>query len=470
MNGNGVWLTLNDDWVCDQSLADQVLTAFSGTECMFRSYNYRYAEYDSETSQCYSFLELTLETACSDADLENMDYDTTKLELDGAYIHLYLNEYSVDWWQNFGPENPLFDKHGDIILTDNAVEKLEELSDKDQEKWSLVLSFKTSHQDTSFLPFGTNTPVVPACERYFDESSIYYNYDRGAICQQMWQVDEQIGRIISKLEELNFWDNTLILLTNDNGGTSSQYVNVSGVEVNYNYALNWPLRGVKASYYEGGVKTIMGITGGALPESQRGVINTDLHHISDITPTILAAAGWSEEDMAEVSNGDDFDGIPLYSTTTTSSRGHEYIYLSAPSRTGETMWDDNVTAIVLADGMKMVQFTEEEDNSLSTRGYWGTLPTEKTIQPTWETCDDGCVWDLNQDPYELVNLAMQDDQPFNDLLEKAMDSDSWSDGIAFDQASCDDCSMNSDVTCQVDSGIHYLGYKFYPPWLEADEV
>merc|ERR1712066_666782 len=115
--------------------------------------------------------------------------------------------------------------------------------------------------DTAFLPYGTNTAVSPACERFFNNSSKYYNYDRGAICQQMWQIDNQIGRIVKALKDLSLWDNTLILLTNDNGGTSGQYANDSSAD--YNYGLNWPLRGVKASYYQGAVKTIMGISGSA---------------------------------------------------------------------------------------------------------------------------------------------------------------------------------------------------------------
>lgn len=468
-SGKGVWFTLIEDWDCDLSLADKLITAASSTECMYRSWDYKYVEFNADTSQCYAFLGSELATACTDLNTGDVDYDHYFILREGRFLHFDQGEPFVDWWRDYSPEKPYFitedpyvTKRPDVILTDEAVEKLEELSDKSDEKWSLVLSYKTPHQDTAFLPHGTNTPIVEACERFFDESSIYYSYDRGAICQQMWEIDVQVGRIVRALKDLSLWENAIVMLTNDNGATSSQYADAADSEMNYNYGLNWPLRGVKSSYYEGAVKTIMGITGGALPENQRGIANTDLHHISDITPTILAAAGWSQEDMVGISNREDFDGIPLYSTSTASSRSHEYIYLSVPSSTGASKTSENITAIVLKSGLKYVILGVGEE--FNTKGYWGTLPTSKTLKTTWETCNEGCVWNLVQDPYEHVNLGgVEDKQVFVDLLEEATNSNSWNSGLVFDLASCEDCSMFSD--CEKDSAVYYNGYAYYPPWL-----
>jgi len=457
-NGKGIWVSLNEDWDCDLSLADQVITSKSNDECMSRSYDYRYAYFDAELFQCWAFLNTTLETACPDFNTQDVDYNDIYIERDGAFLHLDLGESFVDWWQDYSPADPYFTKRSDVVLTEEALGRLEELSSQNVDKWSLVLTYKTPHQDVAFLPNGTNTAVVPACERFFDENTIYYNYDRGAICQQMWEIDLQVGRIVTSLKDLSLWDNTLVLLTNDNGASSGQSADATGPDLNYNYGLNWPLRGVKNSYYQGAVKTIMGVTGGALPEYYRGVVNSDLHHISDITPTILAAAGWSEEDMTGISNGQDFDGIPLYS----SSRSHEYIYLSTPSSSGDPVWDSNITAVVLESGLKQVSVGEGEE--LNSKGYWATLPTMETIESTWETCNYGCVWDLVEDPNEHIDLGeVQDQKPFFNLLEKAMTSSSWNGGMQFNSASCEDCSMFSD--CEVDSAVYYFGYPYYPPWL-----
>jgi len=460
-DGWGMWVYLFDDWDCDLAMADQVITAESSTECMYRSYNYTWVEFNAQTSECRAFYNSTLDTACSDVDRGNEHYADSYIRRDGTFLHLELGEPFVDWWRNKAAENPLYSHRTDVILTNEALERLEILSNQDVEKWSMVLSYKTPHQDTAYLPYGTNTPVVNGCERFFEESSKYYNYDRGAICQQMWEIDIQIGKIVTKLKDLSLWENTLIILTNDNGATSAQYADATGSQLNYNYGLNWPLRGVKGSYYQGAVKTIMAISGGALPEAQRGNINSALHHVSDIAPTILAAAGWSDDDMVGVSNGENFDGIPLYPTSKADSLSHDYIYLSVPAFSSSGVLDDNITAVVLKNGLKYHSVgVGEELNSL---GYWATLPTTETIKTTWETCDDGCVWDLVNDPYEHINLADADHEPFVDLIEDAFSSSSWNDGLEFDKAACDQCSYFS--TCAADTAKSYYGYSYYEPWL-----
>ena len=53
-------------------------------------------------------------------------------------------------------------------------------------------------------------------------------------------VDTSVGRIIETLDELNLSDRTLVIFSSDNGGTR--------------VSINRPLRGVKGSLYEGGVR------------------------------------------------------------------------------------------------------------------------------------------------------------------------------------------------------------------------
>jgi len=111
--------------------------------------------------------------------------------------------------------------------------------------------------------------------------------------------------------------------------------------------------------------------------------------------------------MLGASNGHDFDGSPLYASASAGYTGHDYIYLSAPAYPGESEWEDNITAIVHSNGLKFIKAPDVDD--LNSRGYWGTLPRRNTIKSTWESCEDGCVWDLVQDPYEHNNITNEED-------------------------------------------------------------
>ena len=67
------------------------------------------------------------------------------------------------------------------------------------------------------------------------------NHNRADYAGMIQSLDENIGKILNKIEELNLLDKTLIIFTSDNGGIRA----VSN---------QFPLRAGKGSYYEGGIK------------------------------------------------------------------------------------------------------------------------------------------------------------------------------------------------------------------------
>jgi len=91
-------------------------------------------------------------------------------------------------------------------------------------------------------------------------------------------LDENVGRILQKLEDLKLLDNTIVVFTNDNGG---QTVN--------SFADNFPLRGRKGEVYEGGIRVPMAIMwkGKIKPGSNCDIPVTTL----DLMPAFINAAG-----------------------------------------------------------------------------------------------------------------------------------------------------------------------------------
>ena len=75
--------------------------------------------------------------------------------------------------------------------------------------------------------------------------------------------DQLLGRLVHSLRDAGMWDETLVIHLSDNGGQ----VNWVEEEVQGN---NWPLRGMKRSLFEGGVRVPAFVGGGALPYPTRG--------------------------------------------------------------------------------------------------------------------------------------------------------------------------------------------------------
>ncbi len=113
----------------------------------------------------------------------------------------------------------------------------------------------------------------------------------GAMVEAM---DEQVGRVLNKLDELGIDDNTAVILMSDNGGLSTSEGSPTS---------NLPLRGGKGWLYEGGIREpfLIRWPGVTKPGSRCDVpvVSTDFY------PTILEMAG------VPAKNDQHLDGVSL---------------------------------------------------------------------------------------------------------------------------------------------------------------
>jgi arylsulfatase A-like enzyme len=97
-------------------------------------------------------------------------------------------------------------------------------------------------------------------------------------------MDDQVGRILDDLETRRLLDNTMIWFISDNGGYSESY---------FGHADNGPLRGEKATLWEGGIRipAMVCWTGHISP---RQVMDQPMCN-TDILPTIAGLVGMDEQ-------------------------------------------------------------------------------------------------------------------------------------------------------------------------------
>ncbi len=164
--------------------------------------------------------------------------------------------------------------------------------------------------DPFFLFLSFNAPHTPLQAKQEDLAMFEHitPNQRKVLAAMTWSVDQAVGKVMSTLEELGLDDNTLIIFTNDNGGTT------------YFGADNSPFSGCKSTLLEGGIR---------VPFIMRWK-----NHLSagqtydypiialDILPTSIALAG------GEPANITGLDGVNLlpYILGHNKTRPHKTLY------------------------------------------------------------------------------------------------------------------------------------------------
>ena len=115
---------------------------------------------------------------------------------------------------------------------------------------------------------------------------------RPRLCGMVNAVDASLGELRSALDRTG-WARSLLWVASDNGG------------VKRHGSSNWPLRGQKGEYWEGGVRLASVLAGGWL--EARGLVRGSTHralaHLLDVHATLVAASGGAAEISAALASG-----------------------------------------------------------------------------------------------------------------------------------------------------------------------
>jgi len=114
-------------------------------------------------------------------------------------------------------------------------------------------------------------------------------------------IDEGMGNVSQALRAKGIYDDTLIVVTTDNGGPTTE-CSTTGQS-------NWPYRGSKCSIWEGGTRGLGFLYWSGLPLAAQGTTWTGLAHAADWLPTFVAAAGGTMTDGETLP----LDGVSLWS-------------------------------------------------------------------------------------------------------------------------------------------------------------
>ena len=147
------------------------------------------------------------------------------------YHSHYDNSGIFDWWHNADTLHE--EGYSTDLITEHSIDFIEE---NQEQPFFLYIPHEAPH-----VPFQGRSD--PAYRFSYNEFTYYGPVEdrQRAYADMMTALDESVGRIVDKVEEIGIKENTLVLFISDNGGLAE-------------YGNNEPLRGSKSTLWEGGIR------------------------------------------------------------------------------------------------------------------------------------------------------------------------------------------------------------------------
>ena len=249
-----------------------------------------------------------------------------------------------------------YGKEGDCvtdILTERAIDFIERKKDQ---PFFVYLSYYTVHNPITGKP----EYVEKYKRKLAANPDAHYHMTNTGKAAMMQSLDESVGRVVEKLEQIGKLDETLVVFTGDNGSDLEEWVVHA--------------RGMKGTPYEGGTRVPLIVTG---PNVDVGICDVPTIGM-DFYPTFLSYANIATKPEEHL---DGVDITPLFKTTGNIADRPLYWHYPHYDKAGPY-------SSIIAGRWKLIH--QSDDDSLE-------------------------LYDLQNDPMEVENLAAYVPQTRNRL-------------------------------------------------------
>lgn len=226
-------------------------------------------------------------------------------------------------------------------------------------------------------------------------------------------LDAGVGQVVQSLQASGLYDNSVLIYSSDNGGQP-----LSG-------GSNWPLRGGKGTYWEGGVRAVGFVHSPLL--KRKASVSRALIHVSDWYPTLLGLAGYRQplpgldghNQWATISEGRPSPRTEILFNIDPVSRKPGEPYDKALVLNGLGIWDTAVRAAIRAGDWKLLTGNVGD-------GDWIPPKADPKGKEQWRRLEKRrntpgkSVWlfNITADPYERSDLADSRPEVVKQLLSR----------------------------------------------------
>lgn len=299
----------------------------------------------------------------------NRGFDTSFGILNGVGDHMnQFRRCATDMWMNHAP-NGRNGTYSSYLYRDEL---------------SRIFADRQSNDTPMFLYFAPQNVHSP-----FQVPEEWLNiYPKNSTCdfRRTYQamvsvVDNVTGYIVELLKRYDMWDNTIMIISSDNGAAPCK-------------GSNYPLKGAKATFFEGGVRALAFANGGLLPDEIRGKKTEGFIHIADWYTTFCNLAGVEPSDSGPGKFPvDGVDVWPILTGENTTSP-HKEIILG---------YNYNDKGAIIVGDYKLIV------------GIQGTYCNRAMHSPLNYPCE-AVANDIDCSPYCLYNIV-DDPEEHNELSE-----------------------------------------------------
>lgn len=252
-----------------------------------------------------------------------------------------------------------------------------------------------------YLPWhNTHTPLEAPDEFYYPPTYPPFKprQDYNAMARAL---DSGLGNLTAVLQEEGLWNETLLVLSADNGGWL-----IAGAG-----STNYPLRGGKVSDFEGGVRALSFMSGGYLPAALRGTTFTGYISVADWYATFCHLIGVDPTDgdgsvVPRIDSINVWDALQVPNGSVSPRRSVPLAF--CPSAADGCHPGDNA---LIQEEYKIVCGTQ------SGFGYhqWPGFPNGTWPKPDIDCATNCCLFNIQKDPAESVDLRLQEPQVFANM-------------------------------------------------------
>jgi arylsulfatase I/J len=316
---------------------------------------------------------------------------------------------AVDLWENDGPA---YGKNGTYNAYSFAQHAVDIISNHDPSTPLFIYQAWQEAHTPNEVPAEFLGPVLPK-----DKSDgLRRTYEGMVHC-----LDSGIGNVTAALKAKGMWEKTLVVFSADNGGREDMDFGGN----------NYPLRGMKFSDFEGGVRVAAFAAGGVIPQARRGSTETGMIHISDWYHTYCALAGVDSTDTKAAASTDKIPPIDSQNVWAVLSTGGASPHLPANrpdglvisaaaviiwpyklvtgKQKGKGVWTGRRhpnTTKLLDDDKGCGGSSEYLDAMAECGGDYGCIGTRDVSQAlSKEVSGVGCLFNIESDPTEHVDLS-----------------------------------------------------------------